>query len=1009
MRYATVLSLLLALQISGQASVIHVPGDHPTIQEAISASVDGDLVLVAPGTYVENIDFLGKDITVRSEQGAGVTVIDGGSPVDPDLGSVVLFNNGEGPASILDGFTLINGSGSLVPPNSDPFGGGIFCGWGCSPLIINNMVERNCAMGAGGIYCEYLSSPTIVGNTVMDNDSIVHNGGGISCAGNSNCRIEENIISRNTSLGRDGGGIVCWYASATIRNNWIEENQVRRQGGGILIVGDKAVEITGNRILRNGAIDGAGIAVWLHDTDQLTISDNVISENKAIGWGGGFYFTGSSSILLKNNLIIKNSAGCRGGGISSGSDFTMQNCTLFNNSAYEEGGGFSGGYGSALFRNTIFWNNEAPKGSEIHITDSTTQLEIRYSDIRGGRPAMAVEEGAVVTLGNGIIDADPLFVASEGGYFYLDQDFNNPGSRNPCVNSGEQGYPVDGSTRTDGTFDHIADMGYHYPADNSIVVPDSYTSIQDAILAAAAGNAVHVRPGTYLERIDFSGRDVLLVSETGPDSTVLDASQSGRVVSFKNGETSSAVLRGFTIRNGNAGQYDPGGGIYCMRASPTLIGNTIMENEAYEGAGIYCFDGCPAILRNAIRRNTAPGAGSSGGGIHLYRASPEIRENEIAENYTDCSGAGIVGRESSAIVANNLIRDNLSYVSGGGFSWGSGSPVIENNLILNNLANNEGAGLSLNQYFFGIVRNNIIHGNAARGDPHKDGNGGGISCWKADPIIVNNQITANTAHQFGGGIYLVNDSHVTLTGNTMADNEAEESGGAIYCHDSQVEAANMILWYNDALVGREITLDKNKDISALRIDFSDLRGGKTSVCVNPGCYLFWGAKMINADPLFIDPDHGDYHLTVGSPCRDSGDNTVPDLPDIDFEGDPRVANSQTDMGADEFHRHLYYLGNSTPGGLVHFRIVGYPGKPVTLALGAGIQDPPMSTQHGDFFLKFPLQQYSVGFIPGDGILIQPGLLPSSWEPGDLRFVQALVGAQGDPSSRLTNLLVVEVE
>ena len=72
------------------AATISVPMDYSTIQEAIDAVVDGDLILVAAGTYVENIDFLGKAITLQSEVGAEATVIDG-SQVD----SVVTFASGE--------------------------------------------------------------------------------------------------------------------------------------------------------------------------------------------------------------------------------------------------------------------------------------------------------------------------------------------------------------------------------------------------------------------------------------------------------------------------------------------------------------------------------------------------------------------------------------------------------------------------------------------------------------------------------------------------------------------------------------------------------------------------------------------------------------------------------------------------------------------------------------------------------------------------------------------------
>ncbi|MBT8486771.1 MAG: hypothetical protein KJO43_14415, partial [Phycisphaerae bacterium] len=58
------------------AADIHVPDDFPTIQAAIDAAVDGDQVLVSPGTYLEQIDLLGKAIRVEGVDGAAVTTID---------------------------------------------------------------------------------------------------------------------------------------------------------------------------------------------------------------------------------------------------------------------------------------------------------------------------------------------------------------------------------------------------------------------------------------------------------------------------------------------------------------------------------------------------------------------------------------------------------------------------------------------------------------------------------------------------------------------------------------------------------------------------------------------------------------------------------------------------------------------------------------------------------------------------------------------------------------------
>ena len=117
---------LLATALTGPAwsGVIHVPADQPTIQDAIVLAQSGDIVLVAPGLYAENIDFLGKAITVQGSDGPLATVIDGSDlTLGPNSGSVVTFANDEQNDSILDGFTLTGGAGSS--PGDLYHGGGI--------------------------------------------------------------------------------------------------------------------------------------------------------------------------------------------------------------------------------------------------------------------------------------------------------------------------------------------------------------------------------------------------------------------------------------------------------------------------------------------------------------------------------------------------------------------------------------------------------------------------------------------------------------------------------------------------------------------------------------------------------------------------------------------------------------------------------------------------------------------------------------------------------------------
>ena len=133
---------LVAVTMGGTtvADIINVgPGD--SIQAAIDAAVDGDEIIVAPGTYFETINFLGKAVTVRSSDGPGVTVIDA-----QGSGSVVTCGSGEGPDTVLDGFTITGGNGTGIG------GGGMFDS-GSSPTVTNCSFSGNSGGGNSLLYC----------------------------------------------------------------------------------------------------------------------------------------------------------------------------------------------------------------------------------------------------------------------------------------------------------------------------------------------------------------------------------------------------------------------------------------------------------------------------------------------------------------------------------------------------------------------------------------------------------------------------------------------------------------------------------------------------------------------------------------------------------------------------------------------------------------------------------------------------------------------------------------
>ncbi len=301
-----------------------------TIQAAINAAVSGvDMVQVMPATYQENINFIGKAITVMSVAGAASTIIDGGA-----ADTVAFFGTGETSASVLDGFTLQNGHAG-AGPLSFGSGGGILIS-GASPTIRNNVITNNVAdLPAWGIAVEAGGSPIIDGNTISNNRGSGcctggSGGGGISVTAAGSTQILNNIITNHIVAPDFGGagGIDLFAAGAsTIQNNLISGNR-GGSGGGIGMFNAIDAVIVQNVIVGNSASDGGGI---YGITGNDVIVNNTIADNTAAN-GAGIFANGFDTLpKIVNNVISSNDTGtlvhCDSGGFAN--PFTFQSNDVF--------------------------------------------------------------------------------------------------------------------------------------------------------------------------------------------------------------------------------------------------------------------------------------------------------------------------------------------------------------------------------------------------------------------------------------------------------------------------------------------------------------------------------------------------------------------------------------------------------------------------------------------------------------------------------------------------------
>ena len=343
----------------------YVPADYPTIQKAIDSACDGVTIIVAEGTYYENINFKGKYLTLTSEdpndQGVvAATIIDGNSH-----GTVVYFSPRKDSNSRLAGFTITNGNSQR--------GGGIYCF--TSNLVITNCnISSNSAEDGGGIF-NYGSNPTLEGCTFSGNSA---NYGGGMYNYSSRPTVKDCTFTNNSAVGEfsgmGGGGMYNENSRPTVKDCTFSANSAS-YGGGMYNYNNSSPVVEGCTFNANSVYQYGG-GMFNDYRSSPTVTNCTFSGNSAT-YGGGMYNYNNSSPTVKDCTFSGNHAYFGGGMYNEYSSPMVTNCAFTSNSAGYGGGMYNKNYSSPTVKNCTFSGNysEYDGGGMLNEVNSNPTVE----------------------------------------------------------------------------------------------------------------------------------------------------------------------------------------------------------------------------------------------------------------------------------------------------------------------------------------------------------------------------------------------------------------------------------------------------------------------------------------------------------------------------------------------------------------------------------------------------------------------------------------------------------
>ncbi|TET32723.1 MAG: PKD domain-containing protein [Planctomycetota bacterium] len=894
-----------------------------TIQEGLDNAVDGDLVLVADGTYLESaLWFNGKSVYLKAENGSAACIIDA-----QYNDWVFYFGDGETSDTIVDGFTMQYGDAGTGG------GGAIHCESASSPTIMNCLMRHNvCATNGGGLYCIGGSNPTVTDCT-FDNNQAGGSGGSIYCTGSSpninDCTIKNNsadsgggmyldgstvtvsncLIDNNTAA-QYGGGIGHESTTSTIVNCTITNNECTvNEGGGISLMDSSSTSMTNCTLSYNRAeVNGGGISAFSNGT--INLSNCTVSFCDTTTGGGAGIYCGLTGGLTMTDCVIDNnySGDDNGAGLwCDDGNVTMDNCAITNNfcdnqqfgsGAYIYGGNHSitncrftnnvctGPMGGiyltatnyALVENCTITYNQAFErigGAEFH-GSSTGDISVINCTISHNFSAMETggmsARTANFTMQNCVIDNNTAEGAQAGGVYIMNcptADFDN------CrITSNILSNPS--GTASGG--------GVYCTGAGSVVTFNAcYISINQANTPGAGFYSV-LGGGIYIS----AGLDVSINRSivSGNRASGLGEPYGGGI--YVGG--SSLTVETCEISFNNA--YTPmdwavrGGGFYCEDSNPQLTNSAIVANVAFAGdyraygGGIYGSNCNASITNCVIDFNRAYNTNNQayGGGIYLTGSFPTITSGRISRNLAFSQNNNAYGGGIYMTLCNAIVTDCPVFLNNStcptSFPYAAGVYLDNSYPVFNSCTFSYNRGVALTQVSLGGAF--YVNSSSPR--------------WEGCVI-------ANNIADEGGGIY-TSAGVCNAVNCTIDNNYASTDGGGLYFSDGTAfYANNCIIWNNVGGTGAD-QVHMNGGGMSMIMSYCDY--DNTTGHWNGSSTLDYTDNCIHVGPNYVP---GTLELNFGSQCIDAGNNIYAILP-LDIAGNPRIVNggssNTVDIGAYEY-------------------------------------------------------------------------------------------------------------